>query len=212
MSAPDDDPELTLRGFPPPDALVVEIGTPKPPEWVPELRTKRAKLSHNDVATAAAVWLSGARWPVVIREVEWSIGRVDVLGVRPRTGRIAVIEAKATRSDLLADLRSGKALTGYRTHCDALWFAVPGDLAELAKERIPAGVGILVACPDPRYGCRFARAAAPIKGPPRPALVARALARVALSYTGREMQRIAYGGWDLDARRAAAFDDREPTT
>ncbi len=69
-------------------------------------------------------------------------GRIDVLAMRPSwdNRRIRAYEVKATRSDLLSDLRSGK-WKKYVPWCQGLVFAFPKDLAQPSE--IPRECGVI---------------------------------------------------------------------
>lgn len=69
-------------------------------------------------------------------------GRIDVLAMRPSWSnrRIQAYEVKATRSDLLSDLRSEK-WKKYLPWCQGLIFAFPNELAR--PDEIPGECGVL---------------------------------------------------------------------
>lgn len=70
-------------------------------------------------------------------------GQADVLAVRPSWTKPAptVYEVKATRSDLLSDLRKEK-WKRYLPWCNRLYFAAPSTVAE--KADAPKGVGLFL--------------------------------------------------------------------
>lgn len=78
-------------------------------------------------------------------EVDWAgSGRVDAVGVsHPAGKRIVVVEAKASRKDLMDDIRRQKMQQYERlaSHC---CLAVPKDMKEIALEVAPEGWGVIV--------------------------------------------------------------------
>ncbi len=98
----------------------------------------------------ARVATTSARMPVVVVEVAidgtWGRkGRLDVVAFRAFDGykRVALTgyEVKASRSDLLADLRAGK-WKRYLPRLDRFYFAFPDGLAQ--REEIPEGPGVII--------------------------------------------------------------------
>jgi hypothetical protein len=99
-------------------------------------------LLRHDYAAIAEVPLQGGR-------------RADLMAVDAK-GRIAIVEIKVSRADLIGDAK----WTDYLAHCDLFYWAVPAgfDLAPFDTPAfLPARAGLIVA---DRYDAAIARDAA----------------------------------------------------
>jgi hypothetical protein len=113
-------------------------------------------LTHEELAVdlarhiRARVATTSARMPVVVTEVAidgsyGTKGRLDVVAFRAFNvySQVALTgyEVKASRSDLLADLRAGK-WKKYLPRLDRFYFAFPDGLAQ--RDEIPEGPGVII--------------------------------------------------------------------
>jgi hypothetical protein len=81
--------------------------------------------------------------------------RADVVALGG-DGELLIIEVKSS----LADFRTDRKWPDYRTHCDRLYFAIPGDLP---PEAMPSDAGLIVA---DAFGAEFLREAPLHRMPP----------------------------------------------
>lgn len=121
-------------------------------------------LSHRDLCSLAAQWLLDQSYiDLVSYEIKFNRGYVDAIGItshpRAKQKKIAVVEVKRTRSDLLADLRKKKMLKYERTAshcylaatCDALMFPKKDKkqvLDDLKAKGLPTYWGVLMFHPS----------------------------------------------------------------
>ena len=107
-------------------------------------------MTHRDMCHAAAQWLLQLGWcDLVAWELTYGKGVADVLGLGTKTNKVAVIEVKRTRADLLADLRQKKMLR-YETGSTYCYLYASKDcflkdpLEELQSLGLPLHWGVLV--------------------------------------------------------------------
>ena len=88
-----------------------------------------------------SVWLSRVKKSRNIKSLP--VQRADVIVVKPSYNkfRLTIYEVKATRSDFLSDIRTGK-WKGYLDHCHRFYFAIQEGIA--SKNEIPKQAGLLV--------------------------------------------------------------------
>lgn len=135
------------------------------------------ELTHDDLCLHGLGWATSQSWTrLAAHEVALDVprwwylerlrpgrrvrarGRADVIAVGQ--DRIAIIEVKRTRADLLSDLRSGKMIDcyGWATHCYLLLGPAVADTSrdELTELGLPRSWGVLRVrherTVDPRFG------------------------------------------------------------
>ncbi len=148
------------------------------------MATARSRL---DEASPSAADVARGTTRLLIRHDYWAIPelpvdggrRVDLMALDGR-GRIAIVEIKVSRADLLGD---GK-WTDYLAHCDRFYWAVPPgfDLSPLDTDAfLPDRTGIIVA---DRYDAAIVREAASV------AMPAPARRRCTLGFACRAARRL----------------------
>lgn len=98
-------------------------------------------LTHRDIVACASRFLKKPYSSYVLNELQidsWGGYRFDVVAVTPNSGKLTIVEAKASRSDFL---RGKDKLSDYMNFCHRLFVAAPKGL--LRADELPEGCGLL---------------------------------------------------------------------
>jgi Holliday junction resolvase-like predicted endonuclease len=162
----------------------------------------REPNSHRTLCQIAAKWLLKNGCDIVSWELAYNDGFVDAIGLshpKKEKGKIAAIEVKRTRSDLLADIGRGKFLKYEHgsTHCyiagtpQALGWKKGEEkalLKDLTERGVPAYWGILLL---PPHGWRKPKVLRPARsfGKIIPGLQVDLAIRIASSFAHRLLSK-----------------------
>ncbi len=162
--------------------------------------------SHRDLCELTGMFFLRQHWcQLMTWETRFSAGMVDVLAVstRQKRPRVATVEVKRTRSDLISDLRRKKMLK-YEKQASHCYLAATAEalkldswtktkvLRDLAVKGLPGYWGILVL--PTQAGDRspyFLRNPRQIK-PAHPRTIQAAIKRIAISMMWRTLKTIDY--------------------
>jgi len=101
------------------------------------------RFTHSELQDIAARVLHTRNFTWVMKELGVGAGHIDVLGTDPNSQhRVVGIECKASRGDLLRDLRS-KKWRRYLPYTSEFWFMVNPDICDPAE--IPKECGVVEA-------------------------------------------------------------------